>query len=397
MSLYPQFSFKKHSFDKHSKAHLGELKTPHGSIQTPNFIFCATKAALKSVTTQQAKEAGADIILSNTYHLMLQPGADIVAAHGGLHKMLNWDGPMLTDSGGFQIFSLGHGGVANEIKGRGRPVTEKKMLKINETGALFRSYIDGSMHLLTPEISMEVQRKLGPDFVVVLDECTPYHSSREYMAASMERSHRWAIRSLRAFERHNDGKQALYGIVQGGTYRDLRKISSEFIASQPFFAQAIGGTLGGTKEEMHEIVGMICENLHKDRPTHLLGIGGISDIWNGVEHGIDTFDCVHPTRIARHGCALVNPVEHEGKEHINLFNACYRDDMNPIDATVDCYTNRHFTRAYIHHLLKADELLAGQLLTIHNIAFMTKLARAIRSSIAEGRFSEERKRWVYDR
>lgn len=390
---YPSFSFTIGHRDPNSKARCGILQTPHGPLETPNFIFCATKGALKGVTTQQAKEAGADIILSNTYHLFLQPGAELVRDMGGLHKMMNWDGPMLTDSGGFQIFSLGHGGVADEIKGRNRTPNKKTLLKIKEEGAYFRSYIDGSKHCLTPEISIDVQRKLGADLILVLDECTPFHTDKYYTRRSMEMSHRWGLRSLEEFKRGHDGTQALYGIVQGGIYPDLRKESASFVANNPFFGQAVGGSLGGGKEQMREVVGIATEYLNPERPTHLLGIGGIVDIWNGVTFGIDTFDCVHPTRLGRHGGALVRPVENGGKEHITLKNERFKNDHTPLDDRLDCYASK-FTRSYIHHLIKANEVLAGTLLIIHNIAFMTAMAKALRESIKSNRFEEERKLWV---
>lgn len=396
-SYYPAFKFDILYQDSSSQARYGELMTPHGVLQTPNFIFCATKAALKGATTEQAKAAGVDIILSNTYHLMLQPGPDLVKKHGGLHKFLNWNGPMFTDSGGYQIFSLGHGGVANEIKGRRTfPNARKTKVKITENGAQFLSHIDGSTHLLTPEKSIDIQRKLGADLIVVLDECTPFHSDKKYTKRSMEMSHRWGIRSLDEFIRGNDGTQALYGIVQGGVYEDLRKISAEFVNEQSFFAQAVGGSLGGDKHQMHDVVAIATAYLRKDRCTHLLGIGGMSDIFNGVELGIDTFDCTHPTRIARHGGALVHPKLGEGKEHLNLKNSRFKDDLSPVDPDCDCYTCKHFTRAYIHHLIKAGELLSGQLLTIHNMTFMMRLAKAIRESLKNGTYHQEKRLWLSD-
>lgn len=393
MLKYPHFSFSIEKQDPSSKARTGLLKTPHGSIATPNFIFCATKGALKGVTMQQAKEAGVDIILSNTYHLMLQPGAEIVAKNGGLHKMMHWQGPMLTDSGGFQIFSLGHGGVAKEIKGRNRKNVPKTILRIEEKGATFKSYLDGSIHQLTPELSIEVQRKLGADLILVLDECTPFHANRDYTARSMELSHRWETRSLQAFEQTHDGSQALYGIVQGGIYPDLREISASFVANKPFFGQAIGGSLGGTKEQMHTVVEATCKLLNPMRPTHLLGIGGISDIWNGIEQGIDTFDCVHPTRLARHGGALVKPSLYNGKEHINLKNTQYKEDTAPLDAEGKSYAS-HFSRSYLHHLLKAEPYLAGTLLTIHNLSFMADLAQAIRKAIFSNTVKQTKYEWL---
>ena len=393
---YKNFSFEITHRDSRTKARCGILKTPHGTIETPNFIFCATKGALKSVSTQEAKDAGAQIILSNTYHLYLQPTADIVALNGGLHKMLNWDGPMLTDSGGFQIFSLGCGSVANEIKGR-RNLGEnfnKTLLKITEDGAFFRSYIDGTKHCLTPEISIQTQRKLGADLILTFDECTPFHVEKSYTAKSMHRSHRWELRSLEEFKRTDNEKQALYGIVQGGIYDDLRKESAIFVSENDFFGQAIGGSLGGSKEQMHDIVAMACQYLSHERPTHLLGIGGFSDIWNGVSQGIDTFDCVHPTRLARHGGALLHPKNADGKEFININNSRFKTDLAPIDSTCNCYCCRNFSRSYIQHLFKAKEMLGGQLLAIHNIAFMSRLVREIRESIRENRFEEVRKQWI---
>jgi queuine tRNA-ribosyltransferase len=391
--MYANFKFDITARDEGTKARCGVLHTPHGVLETPNFIFCGTKAALKGVTTQQAKDAGAQIILANTYHLLLNPGADIVAQNGGLHKMMGWSGPMFTDSGGFQIFSLGHGGVAAEIKGRNRSAQPKTLRKINENGAIFRSYLDGRYHELTPELSIDVQRKLGADLIVVLDECTPFHSDKKYTAKSMRRSHRWELRSLEEFKRGDDGRQALYGIVQGGIYPDLRQESAQFVAESDFFGQAVGGSLGGDKVQMQEIVSMTCEYLNPNRPTHLLGIGGLTDIWNGVEHGIDTFDCVHPTRLARHGGALINPMHNDGKEHINLKNSRYKDDFTPLNPDGSEYSAQ-FTKSYIHYLFKANEHLAGTLLTIHNMAFMTNLARIIRESIQEGTLQQVKKEWV---
>ena len=391
-----QFSFHITQSCSTCRARCGVLSTPHGVIHTPNFIFCGTKGAMKSITTQELAETGAEIMLSNTYHLMLQPTADVVAANGGLHKMLHWDGPMLTDSGGFQIFSLGCGGVANEIKGR-RQFSDhchKTLLKITEEGATFRSYIDGSKHCLTPEGSIDIQRKLGADIILVFDECTPFHVKKDYTARSMRRSHRWELRSLQEFNRHDDGKQGLYGIVQGGVYEDLRQESADFVKQQPFFGQAIGGSLGGTKEQMHAIVEMTMRYVHPLRPTHLLGIGGITDIWNGVKHGIDTFDCVHPTRLARHGGALCVPFLNNGREFLNLNNSGYRMDISPIDPQCDCYCCRNFSRSYIHHLFKAKEMLGGHLLTIHNARFMVRLMETVRKSIAEDRFEEQFQIWT---
>lgn len=391
-----KFSFTYTYPDPSSKMRVGQIVTPHGVVETPAFIFCATKAAIKSLSPLQMKEEGTQFILSNTYHLMLQPGPDIIEKAGGLHKFMGWDGPMLTDSGGFQIFSLGHGSVAAEVKGRRTSNRPKTLLKITEEGAKFRSYIDGKVFFLTPEKSVEIQRKLGPDFVVVLDECTPFHVDKKYTQRSMHMSHRWAMRSMQEFDRHDNGSQKLYGIIQGGIYADLRQESCDFVNRAPFFGHAIGGSLGADKSQMHDIVAMTSEILDKSRPIHLLGIGGISDIFSGVEQGVDTFDCVHPTRLARHGGALVRPENGNGnnKEHINLRNERYKDDFTPIEPDCTCYTCRHHSKAYIHHLLKSQELLAHSLITIHNVNFMNRLLKAIRRAIKSCTLAQEKKNWV---
>lgn len=390
------FSFTYTSPDPLSRARLGLLKTPHGDVETPAFIFCATKATIKAVSPLQMRAEGTQFILANTYHLMLQPGPDVVHKGGGLQKFTGWNGPMLTDSGGFQIFSLGHGSVAEEIKGRRQTNRPKTMLKITEEGAKFKSYIDGRTYMLTPERSIEIQRLLGPDFVVVLDECTPFHVDKRYTYRSMLMSHRWASRSLAEFQRHDNGQQKLYGIIQGGVYEDLRKEACDFVNNQDFFGHAIGGSLGASKDQMYDVVAMTTERLSRERPIHLLGIGGIRDIFKGVRHGIDTFDCVHPTRLARHGGALVRPPHNEGKsrEHINLRNGQYREDFTPIEPDCTCYTCSNFTKAYLHHLLKAQEMLVFTLITLHNVNFMNRLMAAIRTALKEGQLDQEEKNWI---
>jgi len=391
MTRYPRFSFEyiRHSF-KH-RARLGVLRTPHGIIETPAFIFCATKATVKGITAQTLRDTKTQIILSNTYHLMLQPGADVVQKMGGLQKFTAWHGPMLTDSGGFQIFSLGHGSVAQEIKGRREMPKNKSLLKITEEGAHFKSHLSGQRYLLTPEKSMEIQRKLGADLIVVLDECTPFHVDKRYTQRSMEMSHRWALRSLAEFDRYSQETQALYGIIQGGVYPDLRQEGIDFVNSHDFFGHAIGGSLGANQEQMYEVVSITAPKLAEQRPIHLLGIGGIRDIFEGVKHGIDTFDCVHPTRLARHGGALVKGGI---KEHINLRNASFALDQDPIQLGCECSTCTSYTKGYIHHLLKAQELLAMILITTHNIHFMNTLMDAIRRAIAQDRLEEEQDQWV---
>ncbi len=389
---YPNFSFDITACDDKSRARVGRLKTPHGEIETPNYIFCGTKATVKNVSPAGLHEAKTDIILSNTYHLMLQPGADLVAKMGGLHKFMGWDGPMLTDSGGFQVFSLGEGTMANEIKGRGNKAYDNKnLVKITEDGCVFKSYIDGRTINLTPEYSMEIQRKLGADLLMQFDECTPYHVDKDYTARSMEMSVRWGDRCLAEFERHDNGAQAVYGIVQGGVYPDLRKFSAEYTADRPFFGTAIGGCLGGTDEEMHTVVAASVPYIHPSRPVHFLGIGQIKDVFRFVRLGIDTFDCVIPTRLARHGTAFIKGAL---KETINLKNAKYREDESPLDERVGIAASCDFSKAYIHHLLKSDELLASQILAQHNIATMNMLMREVREAIKVGTLDDLEKEWL---
>lgn len=364
-----------------SNARCGLLHTPSGTIKTPNFIFCATKASLKGLSTQQLRDVGVDMILSNTYHLMLQPGADLVANMGGLHTFMDWQGPMLTDSGGFQVFSLGHGGVADEIKGRARTAGRlKSRLRIEEEGVFFKSYLNGDTVLLTPEKSIAIQQQLGANLIVAFDECTPYHVSRTYTESAMRRSIRWGERCLKAFDATRQPTQGLLAVIQGGVYQDLRQESAAFANDQAFFGYAIGGSLGSTKDEMDQVVHMTTETLQQNRYKHLLGIGQVRDIAAYTPYGIDTFDCVHPTRIARHGGALVETTL-DARAHINLKNATFAKDAQPIQEDCPCPTCQRYTRAYLHHLFKAKEMLGPIAVTLHNVAFMTRFMKKIRDSI----------------
>lgn len=392
MINYPGFNFNITHRDPKSRARIGTFTTPHGSIETPNYIFCGTKAAIKGLSPAQMREAKTDIILANTYHLMLQPGADLIEKMGGLHKFMCWDGPMLTDSGGFQVFSLGEGTMANEIKGKGQKNPERQnLLEISEHGCVFRSYTNGQKITLTPESAMEIQRQLGADLLMQFDECTPYHVTKEYTARSMEMSIRWGDRSLAQFDRTHTGAQALYGIVQGGVYEDLRRISAEYTADRSFFGTAIGGCLGGSDEEMEAVVAASVPYIHPTRPVHFLGIGQIKDVFRFVRHGIDTFDCVIPTRLARHGNAFMQGVR---GETINLNNAKYREDDSPLDArNVDVAASNIYSKAYIHHLLKAKESLAIQILAQHNVATFNRLMREVRQAIEDGTLDELEKQW----
>ncbi|MBL8640192.1 MAG: tRNA guanosine(34) transglycosylase Tgt [Alphaproteobacteria bacterium] len=389
---YPNFGFDILARDQNSFARLGKISTPHGTIETPNFIFVGTKATVKNLHPAQMREAGADMILSNTYHLYIQPGPDLVQKMGGLHKFMGWDGPMLTDSGGFQIFSLGTGSGADEIKGKGKS-GNKSLIRIDEQdGAIFKSYKDGSICRLNPEISMDVQRKLGADFVVQMDECTPQSADRDYTEKSMQMSHRWGDRSLTAFEQTHDGTQAVYGVVQGGVYRDLREESADYTASRPFFGTAVGGCLGGTKVHFYEILSWLPKRLHPERPVHLLGIGKIEDIFEGVKSGMDTFDCVTPTREARHGRALMKGAR---GGFINLLNSRFKDDPNPLDETLGLASSALYSRAYIHHLLKAGEMLVFQILSQHNVAVISRLMREIRATLKNGGdLNQLQKEWL---
>jgi queuine tRNA-ribosyltransferase len=373
-----------------SHARLGVLTTPHGSIETPNFIFCGTKASIKGLTPTQMRDCQTDIILSNTYHLMIQPGAELIEKMGGLHKFMGWDGPMLTDSGGFQIFSLGHGSVADEIKGRGLQKRNKSVLKITEEGAEFRSYLDGRKIFLTPEKSIDIQRKLGADLIVQLDECTPFHVDKDYTARSMAMSMRWGDRSLAEWKRKDDGRQVMYGIVQGGIYPDLRKECCEWLQNSDFFGTAVGGSLGSHKEQMYEVVSYCTPHLPEGRPVHLLGIGGFRDIFEGVKLGMDTFDCVSPTRLARHGWALKKGAE---KERINVRNARFKEDAGPVDENCACPCCQSYSLSYLNHLFRAGEMLGMQLLSLHNVFTMNRLMRELRTALANDSLQIVEKEW----
>ncbi len=383
------------------KARTGRITTAHGVLETPAFLFCATHATLKGLSIDSIKAAGTPILLSNTYHLMLQPGSDLIEQLGGIHTFMGWDGPVFTDSGGYQIFSLHHGSVSDEIKGKRRNMSSFPPVKVTEEGALFVSHRDGKRHHLTPEKSIQVQCELGADLICVLDECTPLHMTRVQTERSMHLSHRWGKRSLDAFERLKKPHQGLYGIVQGGIYPDFRKHSAEMIAHMPFFGHAIGGSLGATKSQMSEVIDMaLCDGALYARPIHLLGIGGVEDIFQGVSKGIDTFDCVSPTRLGRHGGALIDNAywddaseDWRPKNHINLWNSCFRTDPKPIDVSCPCATCAVYSRAYLHHLLKAKEILALTALSVHNVSFMNRLMADIRQGIATNSLHDVRNHW----
>lgn len=392
------------------RARLGRLTCPHGTIETPNFIFCATKGVVKGLSLEQLKRAQTDIILSNTYHLAVNPGADTVEAQGGLHRFTRWDGPMLTDSGGYQVFAMGHGSVSEEVKGKrkiwartqsasnGTPAAASNLLKIDENGVRFRSYLDGSTLFFSPETSISIQRKLGADFIVQFDECTPYHVDRNYTAESMRRSLRWGDRSLAEFARGADGSQAMYGVVQGGVYPDLRAESAEGVSRQAFFGTAVGGSLGQDRRQMWRVVRDTAVLLPEDRPVHLLGIGHLADIFYGVLQGMDTFDCVHPTRLARHGYAILPFAAHRLKPGaqgalINIRNRRFRTDSSPL-AEESPLSELEYSKAYIQYLFRVSDMLGPQLLSLNNVYQMNQLMRDIRAALREDRFEEVVFHWL---
>ncbi|HZU60115.1 MAG TPA: tRNA guanosine(34) transglycosylase Tgt, partial [Solirubrobacteraceae bacterium] len=314
----------------HTRARTGTLQLAHGTVRTPAFVPLATRAAVKTLEARDVAELGYELILGNTFHLFLAPGAELIRTMGGLHRFMGWERAIITDSGGFQVFSMGHGGVADEIKGRGRG-RRSSILSIQEDGVRFRSYVDGSERFLGPERAMEIQAALGSDIALVLDECTPFHVLRDYTARSMERTHRWLDRCLRWHSEHGPAGQAVYGIVQGGVEPDLRLESTATVAGAPCQGIAIGGSLGQDKAQMHEVVKMTTtelERLAPERPRHLLGIGDVDDLMAGVELGIDTFDCALPTRLGRHGVALVP--DPSTRWRLDLAKGEHRESAQPI-------------------------------------------------------------------
>jgi queuine tRNA-ribosyltransferase len=379
-----------HTRDAGSRARSGTLRLAHGEVRTPAFVPLATKAVVKTLEVREAGDLGFDMVLGNTFHLFLTPGHDLIAQLGGLHRFMSWDRPVITDSGGFQVFSMGHGTVADEIKGRAAQSAGERsgaILKIAEEGVTFRSYLDGSTQFMGPETSMEVQAALRSDIALVFDECTPFHGGREYTARSTERTHRWLDRCLAWHDAHGPDDQVVYGIVQGGVEEDLRRASAQEVAARPVGGIAIGGTLGEDKDQMFEVVGWAVEELDEERPRHLLGIGEIDDLVRGVQLGIDTFDCAMPTRIGRHGMAVVPDPGHRWR--VDIAKARYRTADEPLLEGCPCPACAHgYSRAYLHYLLKAREQTAQRLLTIHNLAYLQRLMAALRDAIDVGRVAD---------
>ena len=352
--------------DKFSKARLGKIYTNRGIIETPIFMPVGTRATVKAMNVDELKEIGSQIILGNTYHLYLRPGQEIIRAAGGLHKFMNWDRPILTDSGGFQVFSLG------------------AIRKITEEGVMFRSHIDGSKHFISPEKSMKIQNDLGSDIMMAFDECAPYPASYDYVKNSMERTIRW-LKRCKEYHKNTEN-QALFGIIQGGMYKDLRKISAIETCSMDLPGYAVGGlSVGEPKDVMVEYLNYTTEFMPEDKPRYLMGVGTPDYLFEAVEAGIDMADCVLPTRLGRNGTAITT----YGK--VVIKNAKYAKDFTPLDETCDCYACKNHTKAYIRHLMNVNEILGARLLSTHNLRFLLKTMENIRQAIREDRFLEYKK------
>jgi len=382
--------------DKSCQARTGVIHTDHGDIETPIFMPVGTQATVKSLDSADIENLGAQIILANTYHLHLRPGEDLISDFGGLHKFMNWDKPILTDSGGFQVFSLGKRKSPLLVgEGQGEVSSEhSKLVNVDEDGVTFTSHLDGSTHRFTPESAIEIQHKLGADIIMAFDECTPDQASQSYTRQAMERTHRWAERCLeyhkniKALKHKN--RQFLFGIVQGANHEELRKESARAISAMDFDGIAIGGeSVGFNMEATKNILDWVNPIIPKDKPHYTMGVGfAPSDLFEVVERGVDMFDCVAPTRMARNGSLFT----HKGR--ININNSEFKTDKSPIDPQCTCPTCKNYTRAYLNHLFKSEELLAYRLATIHNVYFFLNLMSEIRQAIKEDRFLEIKKEWV---
>jgi queuine tRNA-ribosyltransferase len=382
---------KRISFEIESRdgaARAGTIQTTHGPIQTPTFIPLATKGSVRGLDGDEVKDLGYQLILGNTYHLFVSPGPERIAAAGDLHGFMNWDRALITDSGGFQVFSLAHGGVANEVKGSGRKGDHGSEVEITEEGARFRSPRDGRELFLSPEVSMEVQAALGADIALAFDECTPFHADRDYTARSTERTHRWLDRCVAWHEEHGPPGQALFGIVQGGTHEDLRRESAEAVAAAGVHGLAIGGTLGRDKEEMAAVLAYTAPLLPEEAAKHLLGIGEVDDLLGGIALGLDVFDCAVPTRLARHGVALAPSPETRWR--LDLRKGRWVGDRRPMVEGCPCPACQRHDRDYISYLSRGEELTAVRLIVLHNLTYMRELTTHARAAIEAGRFDQYR-------
>jgi queuine tRNA-ribosyltransferase len=396
-----KFSFKITKEDKKTRARTGIIKTQHGSFKTPCFIPVATAATVRALDNKDLKDLKAEVILANTYHLHLRPGDKLIKKLGSLHKFMNWNKPILTDSGGFQAFSLGFG-MEHGIGKIGSIFPEKikhikskneKLAVIDNNGVIFRSPFSGEKIRLTPRKSMEIQSNLGSDIIMAFDECTSPLSNYKYTKQALKRTHDWALQCLK----YKDKKQALFGIVQGGAYKDLRIESSKFINSLDFEGHAIGGSLGKDKKDMHNILKWCIPLLDRKKPVHLLGIGAVEDLFESIERGIDMFDCVAPTRWARRGYLYIPPAEKGNKKNkfrINISRGKFKEDKNPVDITCNCYACKNFSKAYLRHLYMANEISYFRLASLHNLNFILRLMDKIRDSIKNGYFKKLKKEWL---
>jgi queuine tRNA-ribosyltransferase len=370
-------------------ARAGVIRTAHGPIETPAFIPLATKGTVRGLESREVAQLGYELILGNTYHLFLSPGPERIAAAGGLHGFMNWERSLITDSGGFQVFSLAHGGVADEVKGSGRSGGERgSRVEITEQGARFRSPRDGSELFISPEVSMSVQAALGSDIALVFDECTPFHAEREYTARSTERTHRWLERCLVWHEREGPQRQAVFGIVQGGVYEDLRRESAQAVSEAAVDGLAIGGTLGRDKDEMAAVLAMTAPLLPVEAPKHLLGIGEVDDLLGGIALGLDVFDCAVPTRLARHGVALAPSPDTRWR--LDLRKGRWVGDRSPLVEGCPCAACTRHDRDYVSYLSRAEELTAVRLIVLHNLVYMRELTQHARAAIEAGRFEPYR-------
>ncbi len=371
-------------------ARAGVMYTAHGAVETPAFIPLATKGTVRGLESAEVAGLGYELVLGNTYHLFVSPGPERIANAGGLHGFMGWERALITDSGGFQVFSLAHGGVAEEVKGSGRPGggDHGSVVSIDEEGVRFRSYRDGTELFISPEVSMRVQAALGSDIALVFDECTPYHADRDYTARSMERTHRWLGRCLEWHAAEGPASQAVFGIVQGGVHEDLRRESAQAVAASGVDGIAIGGTLGRDKEEMAAVLAMTTPHLPEEAPKHLLGIGEVDDLLAGIGLGLDVFDCAVPTRLARHGTALVP--DPERRFRLDLRKAGFEGDRRPLVDDCPCPACSHHDRDYLSYLSRAEELTAVRLLVVHNLTYMRALTAAARAAIEAGQFEAYR-------
>lgn len=368
------FRFELIHQSKKSRARVGRIHTPHGIIDTPNFVAVGTNATLKAIDSETVNQIGLQLMFCNTYHLMLQPGTQTIKNAGGLHKFINRNNPIITDSGGFQVFSLAYGGVVEELKSKGQKKSNNSVLKINEEGVLFRSYRDGEKVLLTPETSIQAQKDLGADIIIPFDELPPYHIDPRKLKASLERTHRWEKRSLNA-HLANPNNQAMYAVIHGGLDKDLRAQSIDYLTSLPFDGFAIGGSLGKTRDQMIEMLAYAMPRVPHDKPNHLLGIGDLASLEPSIKLGIDTFDSSHPTRCARHGLLFT----FQGTKKIT--QSAHKQDFGPIEKGCTCLTCQKFSLAYLHHLFKANEMTGYTLASIHNLHFMVQLMKQYREKI----------------